>query len=1028
MLTNQDRRAILEQVKTSDSGDIIAALRGQVSTEPMQNPAPTQEPINIPQSPQPVDVDLETTPALPSNLVDSTAALPTQLAKTGGVKSRDGSTYVVNKKAVITDPVRNTEYFSKTPMYEGQPHSTHLMSDDNNLTAWPSIFQDEEGNWFKGNAKEAKKRGELYKFDDKEEMIDFAREGNWKTKSNTKKSHGGVHEEEESFEDSKLGKFLNIKGLKRDGEYIMNTVGAHFGYENTVEDARKMLFDGAASINPIPDFINAADHAQQGKYTDAALYAGFAGLPFAAGPLVSGAKQVLPRLPIVRGARQLMQKAKGKLVNTVKNKLLKTRTPIGNTDMVLETDSKFAKFFESPLKAGESKLVAQVKNKYGPASKGGTNEFINLSYNKSKTPNGPDFYSFDEMFFDKMRTAGQSVKATEKIIPKYSFIGNKPGASSLSTNSLDLTLNRLKNKSKYVDATNYSGDYIQLNKYAKGKINTGKPTNLALNKFNVFTDDEFNALQKTYFGKFGKLNSKNLLNTRGADQYRGFSKSNKLTIKGLNEDTYYLGLPNMMIQKVHKKGGFLNAITNPIRKNIAENLEPYGYDNPVKRVFNAAIGKKDSDRLDSENDGMWWADTPKLEAETERMDLLNMTMGQPQKYNSIEKAIYKPTKSKDPDAEYYRSVVTENTIKKLIKDKKLDLNKQKDGYTYAGRVLGKYKIHKGEDEKGKYYSYYDKWDLNPLDHKYENKKINKLVDNLTKAAGVTPPEIYGRIYLNDLEPEQTIGAKINEEKIKEYRKDIKKQQQQFLEEYGYEAPKGFFSTNTNWDEKKHGGFKKKKKIGGLKESKEKTINYRQHMMNYLHTSGRDTNMVNTVMNAIAQHESLNVADQKQISQRDDGTFYDGPGRGAYQFEMSDKGAASTALNRNYRFNLFNTDKELKDFPKINEFAKEKNPDFSTISRADQDGLFIGDKIFGGPPRRNMFDLVTRNRTTPPNQEEVFQYWLKNHKGKISVVRDGKNTTVDINKATKKEIAGERKKWNRTTKKLFKTGGYKSRYV
>ena len=86
---------------------------------------------------------------------------------------------------------------------------------------------------------------------------------------------------------------------------------------------------------------------------------------------------------------------------------------------------------------------------------------------------------------------------------------------------------------------------------------------------------------------------------------------------------------------------------------------------------------------------------------------------------------------------------------------------------------------------------------------------------------------------------------------------------------------------------------KKKKLATTK----KETNYRQHMMNYLHTSGRDTNMVNLVMNAIGQHESLNVADQKQVSQRDDGTFYDGTGRGAYQFEMSDKGAASTALNR-----------------------------------------------------------------------------------------------------------------------------------
>ena len=91
-----------EQVKASDSGDIIAALRGQVSTEPMQNPAPTQEPVNIPQSPQPIDVDLETTSTLPSNLVDSTAAEPTQLAKEGGVKSRDEGGFL----DMITNPIR----------------------------------------------------------------------------------------------------------------------------------------------------------------------------------------------------------------------------------------------------------------------------------------------------------------------------------------------------------------------------------------------------------------------------------------------------------------------------------------------------------------------------------------------------------------------------------------------------------------------------------------------------------------------------------------------------------------------------------------------------------------------------------------------------------------------------------------------------------------------------------------------------------------------------------------------------------
>ena len=49
-------------------------------------------------------------------------------------------------------------------MYEGQEPSTHLMADDDNLTAWPTLFQDDDGVWHEGGYEEAKKRGEVYKF------------------------------------------------------------------------------------------------------------------------------------------------------------------------------------------------------------------------------------------------------------------------------------------------------------------------------------------------------------------------------------------------------------------------------------------------------------------------------------------------------------------------------------------------------------------------------------------------------------------------------------------------------------------------------------------------------------------------------------------------------------------------------------------------------------------------------------------------------------------------------------------------
>ena len=60
--------------------------------------------------------------------------------------------------------------------------STHLMADNNKNEAWPTLFQDDEGNWYEpSNAyNEAKRKGEISKFDTKEETINFARKGNWK--------------------------------------------------------------------------------------------------------------------------------------------------------------------------------------------------------------------------------------------------------------------------------------------------------------------------------------------------------------------------------------------------------------------------------------------------------------------------------------------------------------------------------------------------------------------------------------------------------------------------------------------------------------------------------------------------------------------------------------------------------------------------------------------------------------------------------------------------------------------------------
>ena len=231
-------------------------------------------------------------------------------------------------------------------------------------------------------------------------------------------------------------------------------------------------------------------------------------------------------------------------------------------------------------------------------------------------------------------------------------------------------------------------------------------------------------------------------------------------------------------------------------------------------------------------------------------------------------------------------------------------------------------------------------------------------------------------------------------------------------------------------EKKTGGFKYEN--GGNTET-EKPISYRQHMMNYANIA-RDTNQVNMVMNTIAEHESFQDPSSIQVSQRKDGTFFDGPGRGLFQFENLPYGAGNTAMNRNYNFNFHNTEKSLKDFPNLYKLYTDTNtPDFSKLSKGDQEGLFIGDKILGGKLRRDEFDALVRDRKTDPTSEEIFMYWLRNHKGASEgkkVLNEyvengdfytGKNGPVvkrEMN-LTKKEIEVERKKWKSRTKNMFK---------
>ena len=110
------------------------------------------------------------------------------------VKSREGEVYVIDKMAVVNDPVMNTKEFSDEPMYEGQLPSTHLMAwdkKDGKFYAFPTLFQDNSGNWYKGGKEsfnEAVRKNEIHEFDTEEAAKAFAA-GSWKDK------HFGTNED-----------------------------------------------------------------------------------------------------------------------------------------------------------------------------------------------------------------------------------------------------------------------------------------------------------------------------------------------------------------------------------------------------------------------------------------------------------------------------------------------------------------------------------------------------------------------------------------------------------------------------------------------------------------------------------------------------------------------------------------------------------------------------------------------------------------------------------------------------------------
>lgn len=136
-------------------------------------------------------------------------------------------------------------------------------------------------------------------------------------------------------------------------------------------------------------------------------------------------------------------------------------------------------------------------------------------------------------------------------------------------------------------------------------------------------------------------------------------------------------------------------------------------------------------------------------------DLYRYYAGRPLNDNYLQYSKYKPTITKENNNIQYISINNEDYKDKLFNqgnilfdtnekyydaDEKINENTYR---TYLNTSSGAGFLSKGEDDRGRYYSYYDKFDA-----KTGNKKVS--IDSTPDVIGISKPfEIYDRIYYKD---------------------------------------------------------------------------------------------------------------------------------------------------------------------------------------------------------------------------------------------------------------------------------------
>lgn len=184
------------------------------------------------------------------------------------------------------------------------------------------------------------------------------------------------------------------------------------------------------------------------------------------------------------------------------------------------------------------------------------------------------------------------------------------------------------------------------------------------------------------------------------------------------------------------------TLIDKVRRRLYDNIIPFSYGYPIQRVYSALVKNKPSSYEKMPDSGNYDA------LDEIYANYLQIPKNKRHYDSVLKQSLYKPSKATDTTAIYYSLPLGDKEKQRLVK---LAIN---GSTSEVNPELGEYKLDLGEDENGKYVSYYDSWDINPFRGvtSYNNKIVSWL--GLDKIGDISfgigkPVEIYDRVYYDD---------------------------------------------------------------------------------------------------------------------------------------------------------------------------------------------------------------------------------------------------------------------------------------